>query len=343
MSYLHFVFYKFATHKMATFGMKRIAVLTSGGDAPGMNAAIRAVVRAGVYYEKDVFGVYEGYQGLIEDNFVKLKVRSVNNILHRGGTFLKSARSAEFRTEKGRKKAIENLKKKQIDGLVVIGGDGTFTGALKLSEEYNLPVIGIPGTIDNDLSGTDFTLGYDTATNTAAHAIDQIRDTALSHNRLFFIEVMGRNSGAIAVRAGIAGGAVATLIPEKDMSTEQLIRKLDKAADRKKTSSLVVVAEGNKSGRTYQIAEEVAKVRPEYDIKVTILGHLQRGGSPSCYDRLLASRLGVGAVEGLMDGKKEVMAGIVNDKVTYTPFRTAIYDPKPIEEEAFRVSKILSI
>lgn len=323
--------------------MNRIAVLTSGGDAPGMNAAIRAVVRAGVYYEKDVFGVYEGYEGLINGDFVKLKVRSVNNILHRGGTFLKSARSQEFRTVEGRAKAIEQLQKKRIDGLVVIGGDGTFTGAVKLSEESGLPIIGIPGTIDNDLAGTDYTLGYDTATNTVAHAIDQIRDTALSHNRLFFIEVMGRNSGAIAVRAGIAGGAVATLIPEKHMSTEQLLKKLDRGAERGKTSSLVVVAEAGEPGRTYGIADDVKNKRPEFDVKVTVLGHLQRGGSPSCFDRVLASRLGVGAVEGLIEGKKDVMTGIVNDHVVYTSFKEAIESSKPVEEEAFRVSKILSI
>jgi len=323
--------------------MKRIAVLTSGGDAPGMNAAIRAVVRAGVYYEKEVFGVYEGYEGLIAGNFVKLKVRSVNNILHRGGTFLKSARSEAFKTAEGRQKAIEKLKKKNIEGLVVIGGDGTFTGAMKLSEESGLPIIGIPGTIDNDLAGTDYTLGYDTATNTVAHAIDQIRDTALSHNRLFFIEVMGRNSGAIAVRSGIAGGAVATLIPEKQISTEDLMKKLDKGAERGKTSSLVVVAEAGAPGRTYTIADEVKKLRPAYDIKVTVLGHLQRGGSPSCFDRVLASRLGVGAIEGLIDGKRDVMAGIVNDDVVFTTFKHAIESSKPVEEEAFRVSKILSI
>ncbi|MTI21159.1 6-phosphofructokinase, partial [Fulvivirga sp. RKSG066] len=317
--------------------MKRIAVLTSGGDAPGMNAAIRAVVRAGVYYEKEVFGVYEGYEGLIAGNFVKLKVRSVNNILHRGGTFLKSARSEEFRTPEGRKKAIKQLKKKEIDGLVVVGGDGTFTGAMKLSEESGIPIIGIPGTIDNDLAGTDYTLGFDTATNTVAHAIDQIRDTALSHNRLFFIEVMGRNSGAIAVRSGIAGGAVATLIPEKDMSTEALIKKLDKGGKRGKTSSLVVVAEAGSPGRTYTLADDVKKSRPEFDVKVTVLGHLQRGGSPSCFDRVLASRLGVAAIEGLIDGKKDVMAGIENDAVTYTTFKHAIETPKPVEEEAFRV------
>ncbi len=323
--------------------MNKIAVLTSGGDAPGMNAAIRAVVRAGVYYKKEVFGVYEGYEGLINGDFVKLQVRSVNNILHRGGTFLKSARSQNFMTPEGRQKAIEQLQKKNIDGLVVIGGDGTFTGAVKLAEEGSIPVIGIPGTIDNDLAGTDYTLGYDTATNTVAHAIDQIRDTALSHNRLFFIEVMGRNSGAIAVRAGIAGGAVATLIPEKHMTTEQLLGKLDKGAKRGKTSSLVVVAEAGEPGRAYKIADDVKNQRPEFDIKVTVLGHLQRGGSPSCFDRVLASRMGVGAVEGLINGKKNVMAGIVNDQIVYTSFNDAIGKSKPVEEEAFRVSKILSI
>lgn len=323
--------------------IKKIGVFTSGGDAPGMNAAIRAVVRAGIYYEKEIAGIFKGYDGMINNDIKKLNARSVANILHRGGTFLKSARSMEFQTPEGMEKAWNNLKAQEIDALVAIGGDGTFTGAHKFYERYGIPIIGIPGTIDNDLSGTDNTIGYDTASNTAMHAIDNIRDTASSHDRLFFIEVMGRDAGFIAVNSGVAGGAAAIMIPEKKMSIEQLIEKLDVGAQSKKLSSLVVVAEGGKSGSAIEIAEKVNQKMTSYDTKVTILGHLQRGGAPSCFDRVLASRLGVAAVEGLLNGQKDVMAGMINNKIAFTPLLQAISEKKEIEEEALRVAKILSI
>lgn len=323
--------------------IKKIGVFTSGGDAPGMNAAIRAVVRAGIYYEKEIAGIFKGYDGMINNDIKKLNARSVANILHRGGTFLKSARSMEFKTPEGMEKAWNNLQAQQIDALVAIGGDGTFTGAHRFYEKYGIPVIGIPGTIDNDLSGTDNTIGYDTASNTAMHAIDNIRDTASSHDRLFFIEVMGRDAGFIAVNSGIAGGAAAIMIPEKRMSIDQLIEKLDVSAKSKKLSSLVVVAEGGKSGSAIEIAEKVNQRMTNYDTKVTILGHLQRGGAPSCFDRVLASRLGVAAVEGLLNDKKDVMAGMINNKIAFTPLLQAISEKKEIEEEALRVAQILSI
>ncbi len=323
--------------------IKKIGVFTSGGDAPGMNAAIRAVVRAGIFYEKEIAGIFKGYDGMINNDIKKLNARSVANILHRGGTFLKSARSMEFQTPEGREKAWKNLQAQQIDALVAIGGDGTFTGAHIFYEKYGLPIIGIPGTIDNDLSGTDNTIGYDTASNTAMHAIDNIRDTASSHDRLFFIEVMGRDAGFIAVNTGVAGGAAAIMIPEKKMSIDQLIEKLDMSAQSKKLSSLVVVAEGGKSGSAIEIAEKVNQRMTNYDTKVTILGHLQRGGAPSCFDRVLASRLGVAAVEGLLAGKKDVMAGMINNKIAFTPLMQAISEKKEIEEEALRVAQILSI
>ena len=323
--------------------IKKIGVFTSGGDAPGMNAAIRAVVRTAIYYEKEIAGIFKGYEGMINNDIKKLNARSVANILHRGGTFLKSARSMEFKTAEGMEKAWQNVKAQQIDALVAIGGDGTFTGAHRFYEQYGIPVIGIPGTIDNDLSGTDSTIGYDTASNTAMHAIDNIRDTASSHDRLFFIEVMGRDAGFIAVNSGIAGGAAAIMIPEKRMSIEELIEKIDVGAKSKKLSSLVVVAEGGKSGSAIEIAEKVNQKMTNYDTKVTILGHLQRGGAPSCFDRVLASRLGVAAVEGLLDGKKDVMVGMINNKIHYTSLLQAISEKKEIEEEALRVAKILSI
>lgn len=323
--------------------INKIGVLTSGGDAPGMNAAIRAVVRAAIYYDKEVAGIFKGYEGMINNDIKKLNARSVANILHRGGTFLKSARSMDFKTPEGMRKAWENLQAQQIDALVVIGGDGTFTGAHAFYEQYGIPIIGIPGTIDNDLSGTDSTIGYDTASNTAMHAIDNIRDTASSHDRLFFIEVMGRDAGFIAVNSGIAGGAAAIMIPEKKMTTDQLIEKLEAGAKSKKLSSLVVVAEGGKSGGAIEIAEKVNQKISGYDTKVTILGHLQRGGAPSCFDRVLASKLGVAAVEGLLAGNKDVMAGMINNKIAYTPLAQAVTEKKEIAEEALRVAKILSI
>jgi len=322
--------------------ISRIGVLTSGGDAPGMNAAIRAVVRSAMYYKIEVYGIYRGYEGMIQDEIKKLETKDVAYILERGGTFLRSARSTTFRTPEGRKRAYENLQKHGIDALVVIGGDGSLTGAHLLFEEYGIPSIGLPGTIDNDLSGTDSTIGFDTACNTAIQAIDKIRDTASSHDRLFFVEVMGRDAGFIAINAGIGSGAAATLIPERKMPVEDLIKRLNKRARAKKQSNIVIVAEGGKSGGALEISQKVKKILPQYDIKVTILGHLQRGGSPTSYDRLLASKLGVAAVEGLMHGKYDVMAGVINNKVVYTPIKKAIVDDKEVDEDDFRIAKILS-
>lgn len=323
--------------------IKRIGVLTSGGDAPGMNAAVRAVVRACIYYDIQVFGIYKGYDGLISGNMEELFVRSVSNILSRGGTFLLSARSNEFRTKEGRIKAHENFKKHELDALVVIGGDGSFTGADIFSREFDVPVIGIPGTIDNDLAGTDFTIGFDTACNTAAEAIDKIRDTASSHERLFFVEVMGRDAGFIAVNAAIGGGAVAMIVPEHKYPIEKLIKRLQKGAANQKASNIVVIAEGCQLGNAYDIADQVKAQLDYFDIRVTVLGHLQRGGSPTTMDRVLASRLGVAAVEGLCDGKSKVMVGVINNKIAYTPISEAIKIEKRLDPEEFRVAKILSI
>jgi 6-phosphofructokinase 1 len=323
--------------------ISKIGVFTSGGDAPGMNAAIRAVVRACTYYKKECYGIMRGYEGMIEGDIVKLGARSVGNILQRGGTVLKSARSAEFRTPEGRKKAYENLKKLGIEGLVAIGGDGTFTGLHKFYQEYQVPSICIPGTIDNDLSGTDYTIGYDTATNTAVEAIDKIRDTALSHNRLFFVEVMGRNSGYIAINSGIAGGAAAIIIPEENMTFDELYKLLGAEKDTSKKSNLIVVAEGSKIGDAHSLAKQVAERSSYFDIKVTVLGHLQRGGSPTYFDRVLASRMGVAAVEGLLEGKNDVMVGVKDNKVVYNDFDTIMASHHEIDEESLRLAKILSI
>ncbi|MDN3670134.1 6-phosphofructokinase [Echinicola jeungdonensis] len=327
---------------MENKAITKIGVLTSGGDAPGMNSAVRAVVRSAFYYKLEVFGIYRGYEGLIQDDIKKLNSRDIAYILERGGTFLKSARSDEFRTPEGRKIAYENLKKHGIDALVVIGGDGSLTGAHLFYKEFGVPAIGLPGTIDNDLAGTDFTIGFDTACNTAIQAIDKIRDTATSHDRLFFVEVMGRDAGFIAINAGIGSAAAATLIPEKKMPIETLIERLKVREKAKKQANVVIVAEGGKSGGALEISQKVKKFLPNYDIKVTILGHLQRGGSPTSFDRLLSSKLGVAAVEGLLHGKYDVMAGLINNKVVYTPIKRAIVDDKDVDEEDFRVAKILS-
>jgi 6-phosphofructokinase 1 len=277
--------------------IKKIAVMTSGGDAPGMNAAIRSVVRACAYYSVSCVGIYRGYEGLIEGDFIELTARSVNNIINKGGTILKSARSKEFRTKEGRAKAYEQLKENDIEAMVVIGGDGSFTGAVIFNDEYKFPVIGIPGTIDNDIFGTSHTIGYDTALNTAVEAIDKIRDTASSHNRLFFVEVMGRDAGFIALNAGVGAGAEEILIPEEDLGLDRMLESLKKSRRTGKSSSIVVVAEGDKSGKNvYELAQYVEENLPEYDVRVSVLGHMQRGGSPSCFDRVLASRLGVKSV-----------------------------------------------
>jgi len=323
--------------------ISKIGVFTSGGDAPGMNAAIRAVVRTSIFYKKEVFGIMQGYDGMISGDIVKLGARSVGNIIQRGGTILKSARSQEFRTKEGRKKAHDNLKKNGIDALVAIGGDGTFAGLHVFYEEFGIPSICIPGTIDNDLAGTDYTIGFDTATNTAVEAIDKIRDTAISHNRLFFIEVMGRNSGYIAINCGIAGGAVATIIPEESMTLDELFAKLDEGGKTNKKSSLVVVAEGSKIGGAMDLAKNFAERNNYFDIKVTILGHLQRGGTPTYFDRVLASKMGVAAVEGLINGTNNAMVGIKNGQIVYNSFDTIMNSRHEIDQEALRISKILSI
>ena len=308
-----------------------------------MNAAVRAVVRACIYYDIDVYGIYKGYDGLIKNNMEQLYVRSVSNILSRGGTFLLSARSDEFRTKEGRKKAFNNFRKHDLDTLVVIGGDGSFTGASIFSEEFGVPVIGIPGTIDNDLAGTDLTIGFDTACNTAREAIDKIRDTASSHDRLFFVEVMGRDTGFIAVNSAISGGAVAMIVPEHEWSIEALIKRLRKGASNQKASNVVIVAEGCQLGSAYEIAAQVKEHLDYFDIRVTVLGHLQRGGSPTTADRVLASRMGVAAVEGLKNGQSDVMVGIINNKIIYTTIQKAIKIEKRLDDEEFRIAKILSI
>lgn len=321
----------------------KIGVLTSGGDAPGMNAAIRAVVRTCVYRNIEVEGIFQGYQGMIEGDFKKLNERSVARILGRGGTILKSSRSKEFMTPEGRKKAFENLKRHGVEALITIGGNGTFTGAHVFYEEFGIPVMGVPGSIDNDLYGTDHCIGFDTATNTVVDAVDKIRDTATSHNRLFFVEVMGRNSGFIALKAGIATGAIAIVLPEDEMSIDDLVQTLRASEESGKSSSIVLVAEGSKSGGAYSIAEKVTERYSEYETRVSVLGHLQRGGAPSCYDRVMASRMGVAAVEGLLEGRKDVMIGIINDRETYTSLSEAISQRHLPNRDELRIARILSI
>ncbi|MCS4303402.1 MULTISPECIES: 6-phosphofructokinase [Chryseobacterium] len=328
---------------MKESAVKKIAVLTSGGDSPGMNAALRAVVRTANYYNIECYGVREGYNGLISNDFLKMGARSVKNIINQGGTILKSARSTEFRTKEGRQKAYDNCVKLGIEGLVCIGGDGTFTGAKIFNEEFGIRVIGIPGTIDNDIFGTDNTIGYDTALNTAMEAIDKIRDTATSHNRVFFVEVMGRDAGFIALNSGLATGALDILIPEKKDSTDDLFEKFRKAEKTGKSSSIVVVAEGEKLANVYELAEKTKQIFPDYDIRVAVLGHMQRGGSPSCADRVLASRLGYGAVVGLMEGQSNVMAGMRSNDVVYTPIEEAIKKHNEINKDLMLISEILAI
>jgi len=324
--------------------MKRIGVFTSGGDAPGMNACIRAVVRGAVYHGIEVYGIRRGYNGMIASDVYKMESHSVSNIIQRGGTILKSARSKEFMTPEGRKKAYDNLTELGIEGLVAIGGNGTFTGAMIFGNEYGIPTVGAPGTIDNDLYGTDYTIGFDTAVNTALDAIDRIRDTASSHDRIFFIEVMGRDSGYIAVQSGIAGGAELVMVPEVLTPISQVVETLKQGWSRSKSSSIIIVAEGDEEGSAAEVAEKIkAQVDEDADIRVTTLGHTQRGGPPSAYDRILASRLGLGALEGLIGGQKNVMAGIINNDLVYTPFEDTIRLPKPINEDLLRMVKILSV
>ena len=322
--------------------INNIAVLTSGGDAPGMNAAIRAVVRTALYHRKRVFGVYRGYEGMIENDITELSTSSVKHILALGGTFLKSARSQEFRTPEGRAKAAKNLRDRNIDALIVIGGDGSFTGALKLAEEHNIKVIGVPGTIDNDLFGTDYTIGYDTATNTVIESVDKIRDTASSHNRLFLVEVMGRDTGYIAASTGLATGALSIILPEKKNTYEELFADLRSAQANKKTSNIIMVAEGNHLGDIFEIASAVRNEFPSIDVKVTTLGHTQRGGSPSTNDRILASVLGHYAIKGLMQGQEKVMSGMINQKIVFTPLSDAITKTTELDYEMLTIAKILA-
>ena len=322
--------------------IKRIAVFTSGGDAPGMNAAVRAVVRTGGYHDLHVYGIYEGYEGMIHGNIRRLEKSDVANIIHTGGTRLKTARSEAFRTEEGREMAYETLMAHDIDACVAVGGDGTYTGAKIFTETYDIPFIGLPGTIDNDIYGTDYTIGFDTAINTAVEAIDKIRDTADSHNRLFFIEVMGRHAGYIALHTGIGTGAGSIFLPETETDLDKFVKQLQLSSRRKKLFNMVVVAEGNQNGDAMQLAKYI---EDKYDIssKVTIIGHLQRGGSPSAFDRLLASRLGYKAVTALLEGEKNIAIGLKNQEVSYTSFEDAIKKKKSMDQDLVAMSNILSL
>lgn len=323
--------------------IKKIAVFTSGGDSPGMNAAVRSVVRTCAYHNVECVGVYRGYEGLMEGDFEPMDARSVKGIINKGGTILKSARSKKFRTKEGRQQAYNKLIEANIDGLVAIGGDGTFTGAMIFNEEFGFPVMGIPGTIDNDIVGTSHTLGFDTALNTVVDAIDKIRDTASSHNRLFFIEVMGRDVGHIALNVGVAGGAEEILIPEEDLGLDRLVESLRRSRKSGKSSSIVVVAEGDKIGKNiFELKDYVDENMEGYDVRVSVLGHMQRGGSPSCFDRVLASRMGVKAVESLLEGKSNYMVGLLENKMELTPLDNAIKGKTEINLELLRVSDIMS-
>lgn len=322
--------------------IRKIAIMTSGGDAPGMNACVRSLVRSAGSHKLLIDGIIRGYEGMINGDFEPMSARSVANIIHRGGTILKTARSKEFRTKEGRQQAYEQLKVNHIDAVVAIGGNGTFTGADIFTKEFGIPFIGIPGTIDNDLYGTDYTIGFDTAVNTAIEAIDRIRDTADSHDRLFFIEVMGRDSGYIALYTGIGVGAGNILLPETDTDYDELVNVLKAGVKRKKLFNLIIVAEGNKTGGAIKIAEEVKKRFDHYETKVTIIGHLQRGGAPTAADRLLSSRLGYAAIEGLMNGERNVMVGIINQEIVYTPLKDAITKAKKLNPDLVKMSGILA-
>jgi 6-phosphofructokinase 1 len=325
------------------YEIKCIGVLTSGGDSPGMNAAVRSVTRAAIFNGIRVKAIYRGYKGLITNEIVEFQTQNVSNIIQQGGTILKSARCAEFRTPEGRKIAYDNMIEQEIDALVVIGGDGTLTGARIFAQEYNVPIVGLPGTIDNDLYGTDSTIGYDTALNTIIDAVDKIRDTASSHERLFFIEVMGRDAGFLALNSAIASGAEAAIIPERETKVDQLEELIKNGFRKSKNSSIVIVAESEITGGANGLAERMRKDHPEYDPRVTILGHIQRGGSPTAYDRILASRMGVAAVDALIDEQRNIMIGIVNDEIVHVPFTKAIKDDKPVKENLVGVLHILSI
>lgn len=319
-----------------------IGILTSGGDAPGMNAAIRAVTRAAIFRGIKVKGIYRGYRGLILDEIHEFQTQSVSNIIQQGGTILRTARCKEFMTEEGRRKAFETMQQEEIDALVVLGGDGTFTGARIFAQEFNVPVIGVPCTIDNDLCGTDYTIGYDTALNTIVDAVDKIRDTANSHERLFFIEVMGRDAGFLAINSALASGAEAAIIPEIVTGEDQLEALIQRGFRKSKNSSIVIVAESELTGGAVGIAERLKKNHPEYDARITILGHIQRGGTPSAHDRILASRLGAAAIDALMEEQRNIMVGVDDDKIVYVPFTKAIKDDKPFDYQLMEVLKILS-
>jgi len=321
---------------------KRIGVLTSGGDAPGMNAAIRAVVRAGLSNDISISGIIRGYDGLVNGEFRDMTSRKVSNIIHRGGTIIKSARSEAFRTKEGRYQAYRNLIEEGVEALIVIGGDGTFTGARIFGEEYDFPIVGIPGTIDNDLYGTDMTIGFDTAINTVVEAVDKIRDTASSHERLFFVEVMGRDAGFIALRSGIATGAEAIFIPEVQTELSEFESYLFNGSHQKKSSNIVLVAEGDETGGAFKLADQVKEKFPQYDMRVTILGHIQRGGSPSAYDRYIASRLGVAAVEALMDSQRSIMVGLKHKEIDHIPFAKTIKHHKEADKTLLALLKTLN-
>ena len=325
------------------YEIKCIGLLTSGGDAPGMNAAIRSVTRAAIFNGIRVKAIYRGYKGLITGEIKEFQTQNVSNIIQQGGTILKTARCMEFHTPEGRKTAFETMKKEEIDALVVIGGDGTFTGARIFAQEFNVPIVGLPGTIDNDLYGTDSTIGYDTALNTIIEAVDKIRDTASSHERLFFIEVMGRDAGFLALNSALASGAEAAIIPERETKVDQLEELIKNGFRKSKNSSIVIVAESDITGGAQGLAERMHVEHPEYDVRVTILGHIQRGGSPSAYDRILASRMGVAAIDALLDEQRSIMIGIVNDVIVHIPFTKAIKDDKPVNENLLGVLQILSI
>jgi 6-phosphofructokinase len=323
--------------------IRKIGVLTSGGDAPGMNAAIRGVTRTAIFNGLEVVGIKQGYKGMINKDFINLTASSVSDIIQRGGTILKTARCEEFRTPEGREKAYNNLKEEKIDGVVVIGGDGSFTGARLFNEEHDIPFVGVPGTIDNDIYGTDYTIGYDTALNTVVEAVDKIRDTADAHNRMFFVEVMGAEAGFIALYSGIATGAEAILIPETGGENRDLKKLIQQGNSRKKTSNIIIVAEGDEGGGAFAIAEKVKDDFKDYDIRVSILGHLQRGGSPSAIDRVNASRLGHAAVEALLDDQKSVMVGLSNGEITLVSFRRAVKLHKDVNRHLIDLARILSV
>jgi len=323
--------------------IKKIGVLTSGGDSPGMNAAIRAVVRTAIYHKIEVYGILHGYAGMLTNDIIKMDTKSVANIIQRGGTILKTARCMEFMEPEGRKKAYENIKKHGIEGLVIIGGDGSFRGAQVFSNEFDIPCIGLPGTIDKDIAGTDYTIGFDTAANTAVEAIDKIRDTADAHDRLFIIEVMGRDAGYIALHSGIATGAENILIPERKTNLEEIINSLEEKEKRKKLVNIIIVAEGDEFGGANEVSSYIKERLPKIEVRVCILGHIQRGGSPSCMDRVLASRMGYHAIESLIEGRHNVFVGIVNNKIHFTPLNEAVKKKQRINEEWINMVRILSI